>query len=296
MKKFFTGMIAALLLTAIMGTTVFAAGSPTGEDALKQQAAQLNKNVTVATAKTPNNTIITVTKTEATTSQVTEAQNVAKQLNGGADVLAMSDLSVPDGTDLSKGVTVTLSVPGVKRGDNVYVLHQTPKGWEVLKPVSVGEGTVTVTLYSFSPIVVVKYGNGVSIPVTTNPSGNSTQTSTNTNSNNTTGDTQNNSQTNNNNQNNTQNNPVNVNQNVTVNYPDNNGDYNDGYADGYEDGRSSASGKSSSGSNTNKGSSNSSASKKTDVKSPKTGETLPVLPVAGLLALVGIGLTGRKLK
>lgn len=298
-KKFFTGVITALLLAALMGTTVFAAGSPTGDDALKQKAEQLNKNVTGVSVKTSNNMQLTVTQSVPSTTQVSDAQKVASNINSTADVLAMSDLSVEKDADLSKGVTVTLSVPGVKRGDNVYVLHQTPKGWEVLRPSSVTDGQVTVTLYSFSPIAVVRYNNGVSVPVTTNPSGSGSQTNNSTNSNNTTGDTQTNNNNNNqnNNQNNTQNNPVNVNQNVTVNYPDteDNGDYDDGYADGYEDGKSDSrsSGSSSSGGSTGTGN----APKSTKyVKSPKTGESLPVLPFTGMLALAGIGIVRRKIK
>lgn len=297
-KKFFTGVITALLLAALMGTTVFAAGSPTGDDALKQKAEQLNKNVTGVSVKTSNNMQLTPAKNVPTTTQVSDAQKVASNINSTADVLAMTDLSVEKDADLSKGITVTLSVPGIRRGDNVYVLHQTSRGWEVLRPSSVTDGQVTVTLYSLSPIAVVRYNNGVSVPVTTNPSGSGSQTNNSTNSNNTTGDTQTNNNNNNqnNNQNNTQNNPVNVEQNVTVNYPDSDkDDYDDGYADGYEDGKSDSrsSGSSSSGGSTGTGN----APKSTKyVKSPKTGESLPVLPFTGMLALAGIGIVRRKIK
>ncbi len=94
MKKFFTGVITALLLAALMGTTVFAAGSPTGDDALRQKAEQLNKNVTGVSVKTSNNMQLTPAKNVPTTTQVSDAQKVASNINSSADVLAMTDLSV----------------------------------------------------------------------------------------------------------------------------------------------------------------------------------------------------------
>lgn len=293
MKKFFTGVIASLLLTAFMGTTVYAFPSPTDTTALNQLAQSYNDSVTSVGGSVSGRSV-TVTKNKPTATQVTNANAAAVVSDSSAQIMAMSNLTVPAGTDTSKGITITLNVSGVRAGDNVYVLHQKPDGtWEMLKPGSVFNGGVTVTLTSLSPVAVVKYNPGVNIPVS-NPSGTTNTTTNNTNSNNTTGDTQNNSQTNNNNQNNTQNNPVNVNQNVTVNYPDDNkddGDYDDGYADGYEDGKSDAS-SSSSGSSTTKGS----GAAKTNVKSPKTGEGLPVVLLAGLLAAAGIGLAGKKLR
>lgn len=287
MKKFFTGVVTALLLVAVMGTTVFAAGSPSSTPALRQE---LSDKITA-----PSN----VRKTSASESEYSEAWHEADR--DGGTVMAMSNLSVTSGT--SQNIKLTLTVRGEVR--NVYILHKKGTSWEIVKPDSVsysnGNTVITVTLSSLSPVAVVSYPTGTTPANVVNPSGSSTTNTTSTNSNNTTGDTQNNSQTNNNNQNNnqnnTQNNPVNVNQNVTVNYPDSdNGDYDDGYADGYEDGKASASNRPSSGSSTNKGSSGSSVSKKTDVKSPKTGETLPVVPVIGLLATVGIGLAGRKFR
>ncbi len=297
-----------------MGSTVFAAPSPDSEVALEQQAQELNRKVT-SVGGVVNGRSVSVTANKPTTTQVSAAKKEASSRDSSAELIAMSNLTVPAGTDTSKGITITLYVSNVHAGDNVYVLHQRSDGsWETLKPASVSNGRVTVTLYSLSPIVVVKYNEGVNLSVSNPPAGNTTNntagdTQTNNNNNNqSNNNTQNNNnnQSNNNNQNNTQtnnntqNNPVNVNQNVTVNYPgkdEDNGDYDDGYADGYKDGRSDTSGKTvSSGSSTNKGSSRSSVSKKTNVKSPKTGENLPAAPLAGLFALAGIGLVLRKLK
>lgn len=291
MKKFLTGVVMALVLTSMMGMTVFAAGSSTSEDVLKQQAQQLNQNVTQVSARTSDNRIPDVTRSVPTTAQVSEAKNVADQVAAGGSIMAMSDLSVAGGNSFPNGITITLYVDGIRAGDNVYVMHKTANAWEILKPSSVGNGYVTVKLYSLSPVVVVRYPAGTNVTVS-NPSGGNTNTSTNnTNSNNTSGDTQTNNNSQNNNQNNNQNNPVNVEQNVTVNYPDNNddGDYDEGYDDGYNDGRNDAQA-SGSGSSSGRSSAKSSGSY---VKSPKTGESLPLLPAAGILVLAGLGFVVR---
>lgn len=302
MSKRFAGIFVAMLLVLTMGTTVFASDfpSPGNTTGLEKKAQEWDSNVTSVSARGNNNNIITVTKKTATADQVSTANTVAKEIDQGAQIMGMSDLSVPDGTDTSKGIKLTLSVSGVKSGDRVYVLHQLPNGsWETLSA-TVSDGKVTVTLYSFSPVVVVKYPAGTSVP-TSDPSKNqsgSNNSETNNNSNNTTGDSQNNSQSNtqndNNNQSNSQtnnqNNPVNVDQNVTVNYPnvDQDGNYDKGYSDGYADGASSA--KKNSGAGTATVQTTGTAA----VTSPKTGASLPALPIVAVFALAGVALCGKK--
>ena len=243
-----------------------------------------------------------------------QANAVASAQNGSATVMAMSDISVPSATNTSKGIKVTICASGIKAGDNVYVLHKLKSGsWQTVKPDSVSNGKVTVTLYSFSPVIVVRYSSNVTPAVTTDPSKDENSQGSNTNSN-VNDNSNSSSQTNNNNQNNSQTNnqynPVSVNQNVTVNYPQSyddgedsfEDDYDDGYTDGYTDGKNSVrntSTKSSSarvngksGAGSQKGTSVSgSVSYKT---SPKTGAALPALPFVAVFAAAGIVVCGRK--
>ena len=152
--------------------------------------------------------------------------------------MAMSDISVPSATNTSKGIKVTICASGIKAGDNVYVLHKLKSGsWQTVKPDSVSNGKVTVTLYSFSPVIVVRYSSNVNPTVTTDPSKDENSQGSNTNSN-VNDNSNSSSQTNNNNQNNSQTNnqynPVSVNQNVTVNYPQSYDDGEDSFEDDYE--------------------------------------------------------------
>ena len=308
MKKMLMGML-AMLLVLTMGTTVFAANSPGTDAALDQKAQEWVNNVKKVTVKGTNNTIYNVTKKKVDASKVTSVNEAANSVNASAKVLAMADLSVGDNVDTSKGVTITLSIDPttISSGYSVYVLHQYGNGKrEVVKPSSVSNGQVTVTLYSLSPVAVVQYPTSANVPTSdpskNQPDGNKTNNNTNstennTNSNNTSGPSQSNSNSSNsnssnsNNQSNNQNNPVNVNQNVTVKYPekDSEDNYDEGYNDGYSDGRNSVKGSSAS-----NGGAASGGTTSAGVLSPKTGASLPALPIAAVFALAGVAVCGRK--
>lgn len=224
--------------------------------ALVQRTNELNKATTVeSSGYNANNELITVSSKGVDKDVYREgnrqANAVASAQNGSATVMAMSDISVPSATNTSKGIKVTICASGIKAGDNVYVLHKLKSGsWQTVKPDSVSNGKVTVTLYSFSPVIVVRYSSNVNPTVTTDPSKDENSQGSNTNSN-VNDNSNSSSQTNNNNQNNSQTNnqynPVSVNQNVTVNYPQSyddgedsfEDDYDDGYTDGYTDGKNS---------------------------------------------------------
>ncbi|MCI6242588.1 MAG: hypothetical protein MR646_04690 [Agathobacter sp.] len=304
-KKIFAGVLTAMMLVLTMGTTVFAAPSPDSDVVLQQKTDEINKATSVdSNAVNSNNEIIKVTATAVTKDQYSAANTVAKGQDSGATVVAMKNISVPEGTNAKKGIKVTIRANGIKSGDNVYVLHQLSSGaWQTLKPDSIASGSVTVTLYSFSPVAVVKYTPGVTPALTGDPSkdenagtdsdksNNNENSNTNSNSNSTgsQNNSQSNPQTNNNNQSNSQtnnqNNPVNVNQNVTVKYPDSNKNenYDKGYNDGYTDGASSV-----------KVSSAGDKNSAPYVTSPKTGAALPALPIVAVFAFAGTVVCHRK--
>lgn len=321
-KKILAGVVTAMMLVFTMGTTVFADPSPTSDTALIQRTNELNSATTVeGSGYNANNELITVTS-KAVDKEVyregnRQANAVASAQEGTATVMAMSDISVPSATNTSKGIKVTIRANGILAGDNVYVLHKLKSGsWQTVKPDNVSNGKVTVTLYSFSPVMVVKYSSNVNPTVTTDPTKDENSAGSNTNSNVNNNDNSNSSsQTNNNNQNNSQSNnqynPVSVNQNVTVNYPQSyedgedgfEDDYDDGYTDGYTDGKNSVQntfvkgstarvkGTSGAGNQAGTTTASGSVSYKT---SPKTGAALPALPFVAVFAAAGIVVCGRK--
>lgn len=314
MKKMLMGML-AMLLVLTMGTTVFAAPSPNHDTGLDRKAQEWNNKVEHVAATGANNQIYNVTKKRVDATKVNSVNEVIKTVSSQAEVIGMSDLSVDKGVDTSKGIKVTLSIDpkSIINGYSVYVVHQYGEGkWETVKPSSVtSDGKVTVTLYSLSPVAIVQYPNNVSVPISdpsknkpdstnnTNNNTNSSESSNSTNSHNTTGPSQSNSNSSNssnsnnqsNSQTNNQNNPVNVNQNVTVKYPDfdTEDNYDNGYSDGYQDGRNSVKGASA----TN-GKAASGGTTSAGVLSPKTGASLPALPIVAVFALAGVAVCGRK--
>lgn len=315
MKKMLMGVL-AMLLVLTMGTTVFASPSPNPDTGLDRKAQEWNNKVEHVAATGANNQIYNVTKKRVDASKVNSVNEVIKTVSSQAEVIGMSDLSVDKGVDTSKGIKVTLSIDpkSIINGYSVYVVHQYGEGkWETVKPSSVtSDGKVTVTLYSLSPVAIVQYPNNVSVPISdpsknkpdstnnTNNNTNSTENSNSntTNSNNTSGPSQSNSNSSNssnsnnqsNSQTNNQNNPVNVKQNVTVNYPDRDSDsYDNGYGDGYSDGRNSVKGTSASNGRAASGGTTSAG-----VLSPKTGASLPALPIVAVFALAGIAVCGKK--
>ena len=317
MKKMLMGVL-AMLLVLTMGTTVFASPSPNPDTGLDRKAQEWNNKVEHVAATGANNQIYNVTKKRVDASKVNSVNEVIKTVSSQAEVIGMSDLSVDKGVDTSKGIKVTLSIDpkSIINGYSVYVVHQYGEGkWETVKPSSVTrDGKVTVTLYSLSPVAIVQYPNNVSVPISdpsknkpdstnnTNNNTNSTENSNSntTNSNNTSGPSQSNSNSSNSNnqsnsqsnsQTNNQNNPVNVKQNVTVNYPDRDSDsYDNGYSDGYSDGRNSVKGTSAS----SNGVAASGGTTSAGVLSPKTGASLPALPIVAVFALAGIVVCGKK--
>ena len=316
MKKMLMGVL-AMLLVLTMGTTVFASPSPNPDTDLDRKAQEWNNKVEHVAATGANNQIYNVTKKRVDASKVNSVNEVIKTVSSQAEVIGMSDLSVDKGVDTSKGIKVTLSIDpkSIINGYSVYVVHQYGEGkWETVKPSSVTrDGKVTVTLYSLSPVAIVQYPNNVSVPISdpsknkpdstnnTNNNTNSTENSNSntTNSNNTSGPSQSNSNSSNssnsnnqsNSQTNNQNNPVNVKQNVTVNYPDRDSDsYDNGYSDGYSDGRNSVKGTSA----LSNGVAASGGTTSAGVLSPKTGASLPALPIVAVFALAGIVVCGKK--
>lgn len=157
MKKKIAGLLAAVMVLT-MGTTVFAAQSAElGAEESKVVEKAMGSVSTKATAVTPDGNSITVTVTSVESKSIVEvANNQAAKIVKGGTVLGIVDVTaeIPAG---AQSVDVTLTVDGIKKGDNVIVLHQKADGtWETLASKVEKDGEVTATFTSFSPVVIVK--------------------------------------------------------------------------------------------------------------------------------------------
>ncbi len=157
MKKKLAAILAGLMVLA-MGTTVFAETEGSPSVTSKDQEAQAYKDK-ISAIETNSGT---VSYTAVDAAVMDDAKTAAANAGTVKDVLAIADVNL-DNMDVSKGVTLTFRVSGVSAGDNVYALHQLRDGtWEVCNTV-VGDGYVKVTLYSLSPVAIVKYEDGVNV-------------------------------------------------------------------------------------------------------------------------------------
>lgn len=251
MKKIFA-VILSLVMVLAMGTVVFAAGSPTA-------------GVSVNTAKDKNGKDISLTKSEVPEKIVDEAKEQAANLEGDATVVSTFNLTPPAGT--SGPYTITLSVAGITASDKVVILHKATTGWETVNATA-GNGTVTFTVNTLSPISVVKVG-------TKSSSGSGTAGST----------TTDNSVT----DNSVTDNSVVNNSTVTT---DNSVTYNN--SNNYT--VTGSAGNGSTGNNSTAASSGTSVAGKasTSTISPKTGETAPTVLVVALVAMSCLVFFARK--
>jgi hypothetical protein len=295
MKRKLAGLLAALLVLT-MGTTVYAAVSPTAEDvkAQAESAANVVKNVNATDA---GGNMIELSQTALDNDDYSATLEKVESLGSSTELLGAVELEAPAGFT-GDSITVTLHMSGITAEDgtnNIRVLHYNGFRWETLTPNAVSAGSVTVTLTSLSPVAVVRTAdadgeNGSDsdtkpeqdtkpepepkerpdiekdrTDTTNTPDATNTTDATNTGGSNTNTNTSNtgssssggNTQTNNNYQ------TVNV-------YTTGNGTTGNG---------TSASAQ---------------PSASTSTTSPKTGASLPALPIIAVLAAMGIAVCGKK--
>ena len=150
----------AALLVLSMATPVLAASPSTSNTPASSQAAVEAQKEAVALASgveaanvVVNGQSVAVTISSVSPATVSEAKKVAEiNLPASATVLKVVDVSLP--VDF-ESVTLTFEVSGVKAGQKVTVLHMLPDhNWEIL-PGTAGNGTVTATFTSLSPVAFV---------------------------------------------------------------------------------------------------------------------------------------------
>lgn len=143
MKRKLAGLLTALMVMA-MGTTAFAAGSPT----TKPTTPPSNEP---AIGNASNTEITPVSQAVAAA-----AEQVAKVVSPDAVVTAVVDVTY-DGEIPAGGVQIPFSLAGVQAGDNYVLLHQLPDGrWEKITPDSIENGVIKATFTSLSPVAFVK--------------------------------------------------------------------------------------------------------------------------------------------
>lgn len=148
MKKF-TSLVLATVLSCMMGITAFAAGSSpeiSGVVTEINKAVDKNGNAVEVTLKQVADEKL-VSDIKENFKSVLEAAGI--EVTKGMEVVDVKDVSVPEGTEFP--VTITFKVAGDTK---VEVLHYTGTEWEVVKS-EAGEGTITATFNSLSPVAFV---------------------------------------------------------------------------------------------------------------------------------------------
>ena len=158
MKKKVAALLTAIMVMA-MGTTAFAASPTTTTTDTTTTTATAYADVTIASNGVVIDGVasdVTPTITAVTTAQVEAAQAQAvASISSNAKVLKMVDVSLP--VSFTKA-QLTFNVSGVTEGQKIAVLHQKHDGsWETITPDAVGNGTVTATFTSLSPVAIVAY-------------------------------------------------------------------------------------------------------------------------------------------
>ena len=155
MKKVLAVLCAAIM---ILGSTMTAfAASVSASDITAASPAELKAAFGVATSEA-GDVVFAEVSAEVRTSAINA---VVAQIKAKCTILALADGTVPGG----KG-TITFSVAGVNKGDKIKIGHQKADGsWEFFAADSVGNGTVTATFTSLSPVAIVK------VPATFKPTG-----------------------------------------------------------------------------------------------------------------------------
>ena len=152
MKKKLAGILAVLMVLS-MGTTVFAEPSSNKDSDLKKEAEQL-----VTTVESGSDSVVITTTVVATENLTAAYEYVAEKIGGDTGFTMLAAVELSTATALpSGGVQITFNVSGLASGTkNVRIYHKIASGWEIKTPY-VGNGYVTATFDSLSPFFVVKY-------------------------------------------------------------------------------------------------------------------------------------------
>lgn len=166
MKHFkrIAGFCAALTLALSMSIAAFAAPSPS-----------VSGTVSSGSGKDANGNEVTATIAEVTNTEAKaqlENKETLKEILGSdftenMVVADVKEVSVPEGTTFP--VELTFNISGITSSSKVVILHYNGSAWEKIAVDSVGNGTVTATFTSLSPIAFVVEGADNASVGTTSP-------------------------------------------------------------------------------------------------------------------------------
>lgn len=162
------GVIAAGIMVCSMGMAAFAADSPTATGAV---SAGQYTDADGCTVKIKVSALAAEDqpKADLLNDKALLKSLIGEQFTDNMEVISVQDVSIEEiinstGQQVDVNAhhddlfpaTVTFSVPGVVPTTKAAVLHYPKEGsaWEVV-PSSVGEGTITATFQSFSPVAFV---------------------------------------------------------------------------------------------------------------------------------------------
>ena len=143
--KKLTALVLAVVCAMALGMTAFAAGSPS--------AGSVGSSAASATDKNGNAVEVTFGSSSVAAPSGADLQKpLGDAFVEGMAVRNVMDVSVPDGTAFP--VTITFNVSGVTADSHVAALHYNGSAWEVVSS-KAGNGTVTATFTSLSPVAIV---------------------------------------------------------------------------------------------------------------------------------------------
>lgn len=160
MKKKIVCLLTALTVLSC-AVPVFAAGSSTAaQPVVKVTTEGVNVEQTVEESVKAEVNVKIETEAKAMAEQLVTAGKLtlteAQKAEVKASVVAVVDVDFA-GEISEGGLKVTFNLEGVKAGENIVLLHQKHDGtWETIIPDSVGDGEITATFTSLSPVAIVK--------------------------------------------------------------------------------------------------------------------------------------------
>lgn len=163
MKKLITFALAAVLAMS-MSLTAFAETSITIDPEAGNAVGKDSAGNVIETTEP----IIVETEANEAKREEAKAALAASRIDGTIVDVVEAWTNAPGQEVLAAGgsLTITFTVAGAKSTDNYVVLHQLHNGtWEVLNGTA-GEGTVTATFTSLSPVVFVKLASATTDPET----------------------------------------------------------------------------------------------------------------------------------
>lgn len=182
MKKL-VAVLCAAVMTVGMAVNVFAAPSPSvsGVVTAVESAKDADGNAVDIKIETVSEAEAEQHFTEEEKAAVAEIKEskekfkaIAKEALGdkfeeGMELVDIRNLYVPEGTNVTFPLTITVKVTGVTEASKVAVLHYTNGKWEDVNAVA-GNGTITFTVNSLSPFAfIVDANTAKNVGSTTSP-------------------------------------------------------------------------------------------------------------------------------